>query len=194
LANPIRSGAMQCATGANQWKGIPPYVRRRWVPCRKSATGASDFPFPVRQGRTRTSLGKYNIVRDFHYLLLEFVLENTVSKTMSLKRSARGLRSTFMRRIAPSQEARRIRLDLSDQRMNRFRRGLELRRCTKQTARHSSRLLPVAGARVLLCVEVSRLKSPIRQPDSFTICRYAADMSDTLQSLPGVKDLSSKPV
>jgi hypothetical protein len=30
-------------------------------------------------------LGKYNIVRDFHYLLLEFDLKNTVSKTMSLK-------------------------------------------------------------------------------------------------------------
>jgi hypothetical protein len=50
-------------------------------------------------------LGKYNIVRDFHYLLLEFDLKNTVSKTMSLKRLiAAGLRSTFTRRIAPSQE------------------------------------------------------------------------------------------
>src|SRR5260370_302017 len=65
--------------------------------------------FPVRHGRTQNiHLGKYNIVRDFHYLLLEFGLENTVSKTMSLKRSsAAGLRSTFMRRIAPCQEARR---------------------------------------------------------------------------------------
>src|SRR5258708_36978080 len=63
--------------------------------------------FPVRHGRTQNiHLVYHNVIKDFHYLLLG--LENTVSKTMSLKRSsAAGLRSTFMRRIAPSQEASR---------------------------------------------------------------------------------------
>src|SRR5260370_11864498 len=86
-----------------------------WV--RPWRTGKREMPkhrlrisrFPVRHGRTQNiHLGKYNIVRDFHYLLLEFGLENTVSKTMSLKRSsAAGLPSTFLPGIAPCQQPRK---------------------------------------------------------------------------------------
>src|SRR5258708_10445323 len=61
--------------------------------------------FPVRHGRTQNiHLVYHNVIKDFHYLLLG--LENTVSKTMSLKRSsAAGVRLTFLRRISPPQEA-----------------------------------------------------------------------------------------
>src|SRR5258706_14967209 len=95
---------------SNQWKDIPPYVRRGWVPVQKKRNRCFGIShFPVRHGRTQNiHLGKYNVIRDFHYLLLEFGLENTVSKTMSLKRSrAAGLGSTLIRRNGPSPGARR---------------------------------------------------------------------------------------
>src|SRR5215472_14536514 len=110
LAEPdeVRCDAM--GRRCNQRNNIPPYVRRGRVPVQKKRNRCCGIScFTVSHGGTQNiHLGQYNIRTDGHFLLLECGLENTVWKTMFLKRSrAAGPRSTFIRRIAPSQEARR---------------------------------------------------------------------------------------
>src|SRR5713101_9537440 len=110
LAEPdeIRSDAM--GRRRNQRNDISPYVRRGRVPVQKKRDRCFGISrFPVGHGGTQNiHLGQYNIRTDGHYLLLECGLENMVWNMMFLKRSsAAGPRSTFIRRIAPSQEARR---------------------------------------------------------------------------------------
>src|SRR6516165_4765226 len=91
----------------NQRQDIPPYVRRCRVPVQKKRDrcfAISRFPVGHR-GTQNIYLGQCNLkVRlDGHFCSL-----NTVWKTIFLKRSsAAGPRSTFIRRIAPSQEDRR---------------------------------------------------------------------------------------
>src|SRR5260370_29196156 len=90
---------------SNPRKYIPPYVRRGWVPVQKKRDRRLAISrFPVGHGGTQNIHGgQCNIGKNGHFCSL-----NTVWKTMFLKRSsAAGPRSTFIRRIAPSQEARR---------------------------------------------------------------------------------------
>src|SRR5260370_26173164 len=105
LAEPdeIRCDAMRHRR--NQRKDMPPYVRRRRVPVQKKRDRCFGISrFPVRHAGTQNiQLGQCDIRKNGHFCSL-----NMVWKTMFLKRSsAAGPRSTFMRRIAPSQEARR---------------------------------------------------------------------------------------
>src|SRR5882724_8670095 len=106
--NEIRCYAMRHR--CNQRNDFPPYVRRGRVPVQKKRNRCFGISrFPVGHGGTQnTHLGQYDIMKDGHLLLLECGLENMVWNMMFLKRSsAAGPRSTFIRRIAPSQEARR---------------------------------------------------------------------------------------
>src|SRR5216683_6172451 len=105
LAQPdeIRCDAMR--RRRNQRNDISPYVRRGRVPVQKKRDRCFGISrFPVAHGGTQNiHLGQYNISKNGHFCSL-----NTVWKTMFLKRSsAAGPRSTFIRRIAPSHEARR---------------------------------------------------------------------------------------
>ena len=72
LAEPdeIRCDAMRHRR--NQRKDIPPYVRRGRVPVqieRDRCFAISRFPVSYR-GTQNIYLGQYNIIRDFHFLLL----------------------------------------------------------------------------------------------------------------------------
>src|SRR5216683_5788281 len=90
----------------DQRNNVSPDVRRRWIPVQKKRDRRFGISrFPVGHGGTQhIHFGQYEIRKDGHF----FSSLNTVSKTMFLKRlSAAGPRSTFIRRIAPSQEARR---------------------------------------------------------------------------------------
>src|SRR5216683_3278747 len=113
LAEPDEVWCDAMRRSCNQRNDIPPYVRRGRVPVQKKRDRSFGISrFPVGHGGTQNiHLGQYNIRTDGHFLLLLLVecgWENTVWKTMFLKRSsAAGPRSTFIRRIAPSQEARR---------------------------------------------------------------------------------------
>src|ERR1700735_1489422 len=91
---------------------------------------------------------------------------NTVAKTMRLKRSSgSALRSTFIRRMAPSQD---------DSRKSAKSSGAKVAAISPvawpsamhaaKGERHSAKISASRVRSISLCGAVSRLKSPIRQP------------------------------
>src|ERR1700722_10203310 len=91
---------------------------------------------------------------------------NTVAKTMRLKRSSgSALRSTFIRRMAPSQD---------DRRKSAKSLGAKVAAISPvawpsamhaaKGDRHSAKISASRVRSISLCGAVSRLKSPIRQP------------------------------
>src|SRR5262249_33456056 len=118
--------------------------------------------FAVGHGRAQdVHSGQCDVGQDGHFCSL-----NTVWKTIVLKRSSgAGPRSTFMRRIAPSQEARRNSARSTGANAESISPMAWASAMQEANgARHSRKMASSLWRRGGLSEVVSTLRSPIRQP------------------------------
>ena len=194
LAEPDEDPVRCNAPRAQRAEGYSAIYTTGWIPVQKErgrCLAIARFPVGYR-GTEHIYLRQNNVETNCHFLLLADGLENTVWKTMFLKRSSAEARprSTFMRRIAPSQEARRNSANSIGSNLESIHRWLELRHAC---GKWSPPLLKDALQPLAQELALRGLKTEIADQTTtipFFVCEHAADdVEIPLQSQSGSKRL-----